>query len=667
MRKHLQLIVYLILINYSNSMLAQTAVFEYAQPFKDSLDLRPYTRVFVDSTRQMTLQQVQNQSFMPLDSLRFGAGVATGYCNYWLQFETVNRSATDTLSLSFSLIRNTSISLLFLGMVDNKCTDSLYITYKQRAYAQLNKPFFPSYRTVLFKLPPLTQKKAYVCLYSDDFQQPFYPMLFREQSEASYFFQEILSIRIWNVAFIAVLIFAFGLAIINFVQQRHASFLYYAGYILAQLLFYWRELSISNQFSHDYFPITLLSYSYRSLISYGWFPFYVFFTFSFLNAKQEMPKLYRYSMYLFYLYAFMMLSDRCFVYYDTLFAMKMIIYPSRLFSILGLCLAIYMFIQLRNHRLGRYVLAGTLCYAIGSIVTRFSSTTSPFWDDTLLAHQLGLLRELFCFSAGLGYKAKQDAIAKDRFSYQNEALELQNQQLSIQKERFSIQNQALELRNQELSLEKQALALDLRQQIMQDFHDDFGVEYQKLAYRTAAATSSENASNLKQSLLTTAQSVRQLYQDTRHAIEISFPNYHYFDELQAHFQSFATDFWDGQSIKLHFDFPDAPPKTEVSLQIIYELSRIFKEVQNNISKHAQTTDIYLTLKYLTPNCYWLEIRDNGLGFDPNLPQAYSNRRSKPLGLSGIYHRALKIKGLCFIQSIVGRGTTIQITGFLVIP
>jgi signal transduction histidine kinase len=667
MRKHLQLIVYLILIHYSNSALSQTNLLEYTVPFKDSIDLRPYTRVFVDSTRQMPLQQVQNQSFMHLDNLHFGAGVAAGYCNYWLQFEMVNRSATDTLSLSFSLIRNTPVSILFLGIVDHKCTDSLYVLNDQRKYGRLYKPFFPSYRTVLFKLPPLTQKKASICLYSEDFQPPLRPMLFREQSEASYFFQEILSIRSWNIAFVAVLIFALCLAIINFVQQKQVSFLYYAGYILAQLLFYWRELSVYAPFSHAYFPISLASYSYRSLFSYGWFPFYVLFTFSFLNAKQEMPKLYRYSMYLFYLYALMMLSDRCFVYYDTLFAMEMIIYPRRLFSILGFCLAIYMFIQLRNHRLGRYVLAGTLCYTIGSILTRFSSTTSPFWDDSLLAHQLGLLGELFCFSAGLGYKAKQDAIAKERLSYQNQALELQNQQISVEKERFSIQNQALELRNQELSLEKQALALDLRQQIMQDFHDDFGVEYQKLAYRTAAATSSEDASDLKQSLLTTAQSVRQLYQDTRHAIEISFPNYHYFDELQAHFQSFATDFWDGQSIKLHFDFPDAPPKTEVSPQIIYELSRIFKEVQNNISKHAQTTDIYLTLKYLTPNCYWLEIRDNGLGFDSNLPQAYSNRRSKPLGLSGIYHRALKIKSLCFIQSVVGRGTTIQMTGFLVIP
>lgn len=580
---------------------------------------------------------------MPLDSLRFGGNYETGACHYWLQFEVTNRSIADTLILSYSLIRNQLISMLVLTTEAGKKTDSLFTSCQQRQFAQQNKPFFASFRTVLLKFPPLAQKKIYVCLYSDEFYAPLYPMLFREHSEASYFFQEILSVRIWNITFLGILSFAFFLAILNFAQQRHTSFLYYAGYIGSHLFFYWRELAMYDQFSYSYFPVTLLAYTYRSLIAYSWLPFYVFFTFSFLNSKQEMPKLHRISMYFFYFYGLEMLLDRCLVYYDEMTAMRWITYPRLFLSITGLCIAIYFLTQLRNQVLGRYVLVGTLCYTIGSIFTRFVPATSAFWDDSLLYNQVGLLCELLCFSAGLGYKARQDAIAKEHFLNQTQALELQNQRLA---------------------LEKQALALDLRQQFLHDFHDDFGAEYNKLANKTNFASLSDNASDLKQALATTAQSVRQLYMDTRHSIEISLPDYKSLNALQAHFQSFANDFWDGQSVELHFDFPDAPFETEVAPQIIYELSRIFKESQNNILKYAQATDIYLTLKYLTPNCYWLEIRDNGLGFDSNLPQAYSNRRSKPLGLSGIYHRALKIKGLCFIQSIVGRGTTIQITGFL---
>lgn len=63
MKTHLPLIICFIIICYYKEVHSQNTIIEYAQPFKDSLDLRPYTRVFVDSTKQLNLQQVQKSIF----------------------------------------------------------------------------------------------------------------------------------------------------------------------------------------------------------------------------------------------------------------------------------------------------------------------------------------------------------------------------------------------------------------------------------------------------------------------------------------------------------------------------------------------------------------------------------------------------------------------------
>jgi signal transduction histidine kinase len=84
-----------------------------------------------------------------------------------------------------------------------------------------------------------------------------------------------------------------------------------------------------------------------------------------------------------------------------------------------------------------------------------------------------------------------------------------------------------------------------------------------------------------------------------------------------------------------------------------ELFRVVQESLTNISRHAQATDVDVSLKR-TETHYVLQVRDNGQGFDPAV------RKRQSFGLVGIRERALALGGEADIASAPGTGTTVSL-------
>ena len=82
--------------------------------------------------------------------------------------------------------------------------------------------------------------------------------------------------------------------------------------------------------------------------------------------------------------------------------------------------------------------------------------------------------------------------------------------------------------------------------------------------------------------------------------------------------------------------------------------RIYQESLTNITRHASATRVDSSLsldnEYLT-----LQIKDNGVGFDPE-----EVKSKKSLGLVGLKERTLSMDAELTLQSIKGKGTTITI-------
>ncbi|SFO96452.1 Histidine kinase [Chitinophaga sp. YR627] len=106
-----------------------------------------------------------------------------------------------------------------------------------------------------------------------------------------------------------------------------------------------------------------------------------------------------------------------------------------------------------------------------------------------------------------------------------------------------------------------------------------------------------------------------------------------------------------------FNFADVRNLLDHQTEII--LFRIVQEMLNNIVKHAKATKVEVRLSHKT-DIIILEIKDNGVGFDPEALFA-RQERLKGLGLMNIKKRASLIGGTFHINSAKNSGTAIRIT------
>lgn len=82
--------------------------------------------------------------------------------------------------------------------------------------------------------------------------------------------------------------------------------------------------------------------------------------------------------------------------------------------------------------------------------------------------------------------------------------------------------------------------------------------------------------------------------------------------------------------------------------------RIFEEALTNIVKHAKCTDVKVDLNYQAPQLT-LAIRDNGVGFDPEMIEA-----DKQFGILGMAERAQFLNADFNIQSAPNSGTLVSL-------
>lgn len=90
------------------------------------------------------------------------------------------------------------------------------------------------------------------------------------------------------------------------------------------------------------------------------------------------------------------------------------------------------------------------------------------------------------------------------------------------------------------------------------------------------------------------------------------------------------------------------------------LFRIAQESLTNIAKHAHAEQIAVRL-HIGETSVELEIADDGIGFDPTLPEQLASQPGVGWGVVGMRERALLLGGICIIHTGPGKGTRVQVT------
>jgi signal transduction histidine kinase len=90
-----------------------------------------------------------------------------------------------------------------------------------------------------------------------------------------------------------------------------------------------------------------------------------------------------------------------------------------------------------------------------------------------------------------------------------------------------------------------------------------------------------------------------------------------------------------------------------------QLRHVVIEAFSNVLRHAHATTVAVRMA-CTQRRFTLEIRDDGVGFDPQT-HSEQGRRGRAQGLANIRRRVELLNAELRLESAVGRGTTLSLT------
>ena len=233
---------------------------------------------------------------------------------------------------------------------------------------------------------------------------------------------------------------------------------------------------------------------------------------------------------------------------------------------------------------------------------------------------------------------------------------------------------------------------EVRQKISRDLHDEIGsglttismiAERAKMEistkYKAQSTEHKDSDSRLLQNLLLNSfdkirlQS-RGVTEKLREVVWATNPENDNLEVLLSYIRDYVSKFFENSSIEYSIDFPDDTPPLKLQPDVSRNLLFVLKEALNNSAKHSEANKVEVSfqlnstaqtsmkesavLRSAKRNVYLFSIKDNGIGINYEAIPAHHN------GLDNMQKRIAEIKGNLEIKSIAGKGTMIEIKGWL---
>jgi len=193
--------------------------------------------------------------------------------------------------------------------------------------------------------------------------------------------------------------------------------------------------------------------------------------------------------------------------------------------------------------------------------------------------------------------------------------------------------------------------------IAADFHDELGQKLTKISLFSEIVKGklSNNSSDSIEYITKINKAAKELSSSTRDFIWTLNPTQDSLYEVAIYLKDFGDELFD----KTDVDFRVSGITKELEeIRLPMEWRRhlilIFKEAMNNVIKHANCTNLNLSI-FLNHNKLEVILVDDGLG-------CFNGKMSSGQGLANMRNRAELIKGRLDIISDEGSGTTIKFTG-----
>jgi signal transduction histidine kinase/ligand-binding sensor domain-containing protein len=195
-----------------------------------------------------------------------------------------------------------------------------------------------------------------------------------------------------------------------------------------------------------------------------------------------------------------------------------------------------------------------------------------------------------------------------------------------------------------------------RARIAQDIHDDLGSSLTRIILLSQSARGDLDSPELAASDLDRIyDTARNLTRSLDEIVWAVNPRHDTLDSLATYLGKFAQDFLGAANIRCRLDLPVSVPPWPLTAETRHNVFLAFKEALNNAVKHAQATEVRISLA-LEQSAFSLTVEDNGRGFSPQSVPAKETDTED--GLANMRKRLNEVGGTCKIISETSKGTRI---------
>jgi len=200
---------------------------------------------------------------------------------------------------------------------------------------------------------------------------------------------------------------------------------------------------------------------------------------------------------------------------------------------------------------------------------------------------------------------------------------------------------------QEHALEKE------RARIARDLHDELGGSLMQIRLLADRLKRRSEKPEMEIGLGQLVRHTRRLAGELESIIWTVNPQNNSLDRFARFVQQFAPRFFRDTAIACTVACVEEIPAIPINPEVQHHLLTVTKEALTNVLKHSEASTVDISLHF-TSGVLRTEVRDNGIGFDPN-----AKKHTERNGLSNMRSRLGEVGGVLDIRSSTGHGTIIS--------
>ncbi|MBS1598942.1 MAG: hypothetical protein JST75_12020 [Bacteroidetes bacterium] len=414
---------------------------------------------------------------------------------------------------------------------------------------------------------------------------------------------------------------------------RRAEYFYYSIYLLLISLYFLSkyESVYGLDFLFARYPL-LKIYLNKTLII---FPYYFYFRFvrSFLEMRVNYPVLNKWIIRIEYFLLIYLAFDLAFILTTFNIQLQRVFYTYILLGVFVIAASFIFYLFQKKQILIYYILSGSLFVGLGNItglVLTYLDENKHVdfgFHNMLIFSQVGILLEIFCFTAGLSYKSK--AAEQEKIKSQEKLIE--------------------QLKANELLQSKMQ---NIRNKIAQDLHDDIGSTLSSISILSNLALKEKDTTQTFEAINEIKDSSINLMEKMDDIVWSINPRNDSLDNLLLRVKRFATTLFEAKNIDYNITIQENISEVKLPMDYRQHIYLILKEAINNLVKYANATKAYIEVNF-KEGVLEILVNDNGKGF---IMQEYFTGN----GLLGMKNRAELMHASLHIDAALNKGTTIRL-------